>query len=135
MKALSIRQPWAWLLIHGTKDIENRDWWTSVRGQVAIHAAKGMTRFEYEDAVDFVRRFDPNLAECIPLPKELERGAIIGTMVIRDCVSSSKTPWFQGRYGFVMDTPEPWDAFPCSGALGFWEVPENAFEPEPGGAA
>jgi len=32
MKALSIRQPYAWLIIHGYKDIENRTWGTRVRG-------------------------------------------------------------------------------------------------------
>nr|WP_294560249.1 ASCH domain-containing protein [uncultured Rhodopila sp.] len=130
MKAITVRQPWAWLLIQGTKDIENRDWPTNVRGQVAIHAAKGMTRFEYEDAWEFVAHFDPLLAWQMPLPKELVRGAIIGTMILRDCVTSSKSPWFQGRYGFVLDTPEPWDSYPISGQLGFWEVPESAFEVE-----
>ena len=28
MKALSIRQPWAWAILHAGKDIENRDWRT-----------------------------------------------------------------------------------------------------------
>ena len=50
MKALTVKQPWAWLLIHGTKDIENRNWPTSLRGEIAIHAAKGMPRGEYADA-------------------------------------------------------------------------------------
>ena len=53
MKALSIRQPWAWLIIHGGKDIENRCWPTKFRGRMLIHAAKGMTRAEHEDAIDF----------------------------------------------------------------------------------
>ena len=43
MKALSIRQPWAWLIVNGHKDIENRSWPTRFRGPVLIHAAKGMT--------------------------------------------------------------------------------------------
>ena len=34
MKALSIRQPWSWLILHGGKDIENRSWRTNVRGPV-----------------------------------------------------------------------------------------------------
>jgi hypothetical protein len=49
MKALSIRQPWAWLILHAGKDIENRDWPTRFRGRFLIHAAKGMTRDEYEN--------------------------------------------------------------------------------------
>jgi hypothetical protein len=47
MKALSIRQPWAWLIVNGYKDIENRSWATKFRGPVLIHAAKGMTGAEY----------------------------------------------------------------------------------------
>jgi hypothetical protein len=46
--ALSIRQPWAWLILHAGKDIENRDWPTKYRGPFLIHASKGMTRDEYE---------------------------------------------------------------------------------------
>jgi hypothetical protein len=52
MKALSIRQPWAWLIVKGYKDIENRTWATKLRGRVFVHASKGMTRAEYEDAAD-----------------------------------------------------------------------------------
>jgi len=32
VKCLSIRQPWAWLIIHGGKDVENRTWWTDYPG-------------------------------------------------------------------------------------------------------
>jgi hypothetical protein len=39
MKALSIRQPWAWLIIAGIKDIENRRWATNHRGPILVHAA------------------------------------------------------------------------------------------------
>ena len=34
MRALSIKQPWSWLIVHGHKDIENRDWSTQLRGRV-----------------------------------------------------------------------------------------------------
>ncbi len=40
MKALSIRQPWAWLIANGYKDIENRSWRTNFRGEFLIHAGK-----------------------------------------------------------------------------------------------
>jgi hypothetical protein len=39
VKALSIRQPWVWAIVHAGKDIENRTWWTPYRGPVLIHAA------------------------------------------------------------------------------------------------
>ena len=38
MKALSIKQPWAWLIVNGFKDIENRTWRTKIRGEFLIHA-------------------------------------------------------------------------------------------------
>ena len=121
VKALSIRQPWAWLIINGNKSIENRDWRSSYAGPLAIHAAKGMTRAEYLDAVDFVYSFDPELAERIPKPDQLVRGAIIGTVLMSSCVAYSMSPWFRGRYGFVLLTPEPCDPVPINGALGLWD--------------
>src|SRR5688572_4676832 len=54
MKALSLRQPWAWAVVHGGKRVENRGWTTDYRGPLLIHASTGMTRGEYEDAVAFM---------------------------------------------------------------------------------
>jgi len=121
MKAISVRQPWAWLLIHGGKDIENRDWPTGFRGRIAIHAAKGMTVQEWQDAADFVADFDEHLANRIPGPHVLVRGAIIGTMELQNCVARSYSPWFQGKYGFMLSDPQPCDPIPIKGALGLWE--------------
>jgi len=50
MRCLTVRNPWALAIFLG-KDIENRDWPTNVRGTVAIHAASGMTKREYEDSI------------------------------------------------------------------------------------
>ena len=41
--ALSVRQPWAALLVAGRKTVEVRTWSTAVRGRVFIHAARGAT--------------------------------------------------------------------------------------------
>lgn len=79
MPALSIRQPWAWLIIHG-KDIENRDWYTRFRGRCFVHAAKGCTKDEYEDAAYFAKK----LGIEVPPLKDLERGGIVGTVEISD---------------------------------------------------
>ena len=40
MKALSIRQPWAWLIVAGYKDVENRTWATDFRGRIYVHAGQ-----------------------------------------------------------------------------------------------
>lgn len=122
MKALSIRQPWAWLILHGGKDIENREWGTLYRGELAIQAAKGMTIDEYQDAVEFVASFHPELAARIPAPGQLVRGAIVGTVQMLDCVTEHHSSWFQGRYGLVLREPQAWHRpLPARGALGLWE--------------
>ena len=67
MLALSIRQPWASLILKAGKNIENRDWPTKYRGRILIHAAKGMTRGEHEDAIHFAVeaiKADPRNAEA-----------------------------------------------------------------------
>jgi hypothetical protein len=39
-RAISIRLPWAWLIVNGFKDVENRSWRTRHRGTILIHASK-----------------------------------------------------------------------------------------------
>lgn len=135
MLALSIRQPWASLILKAGKDIENRSWATKVRGRVLIHAAMGMTRSEHEDAIDFAVsaiRADPRNADATKTRTlrelgfafdDLERGGIIGSVEIVDCVSSSASPWFMGKYGFVLRDPQPLVFTPWKGRLGFFDVP------------
>ena len=133
MKAISIRQPWAWAIIHAGKDIENRDWSTRFRGRVLIHASKGMTRDEYDDANWFIQRaagpIDRDwLAKWLGVtaaPVLLERGGIIGSVEIIDCVENSESPWFMGRYGFVLRDPHPIPFIPYKGQLGFFDVPDS----------
>lgn len=131
--ALSIRQPWAWAIVHAGKDMENRDWPTRFRGRVCIHAAKGMTRGEYDDANCFIQSvLGPRdndwlmrwLGVCAA-PDRLERGGIIGVAEIVDCVSYSDSPWFFGHYGFVLRNAQPVDFIPVKGALGFFDWRAN----------
>lgn len=119
MRALSIRQPWAWLIVHGHKGIENRNWATRYRGPIAIHASKGMTRDEYEEANSLAKSLGVELPEL----KSLERGGIVGHANIVDCVSESDSDWFFGKYGFVLAAARPVQFQPLKGRLGFFEAP------------
>lgn len=123
MKTLSIRQPWAWLIIHGGKDIENRSWPTCFRGRFLVHAAKGMTRAEYEDARDTAMHINPAIQ--LPAFEELARGGIVGSVELTDCIDDSASPWFFGKFGFVLRNPEPLRFSPMSGRLGFFDVQEG----------
>jgi hypothetical protein len=118
--ALSIRQPWAWLILHAGKDVENRGWATRYRGPILVHAAKGCTRAEYEHAVAFALRVNPAIEGRIPALGDIERGGIVGMATLTDCVDSSKSPWFFGPCGFVLANAQPLDFFPCKGSLGLF---------------
>jgi hypothetical protein len=124
MKALSIRQPWAWLIVNGYKDIENRSWPTRYRGDVLVHASKGMTREEYYDVEEMLRLSAVLSDLSVPLPafEALERGGIVGKVTITGCITASKSPWFFGKYGFCLLGAKPLPFAPVKGALGFFEV-------------
>lgn len=124
MKAISIRQPWAWMILHGGKDIENREWFTNVRGRVLVHASKGMTHAEWEDAWEFASGSgaSPKALEARLTFDNIERGGIVGSVEIVDCVTISRSRWFCGRYGFVLRNPIVLPFRPCQGALGFFEA-------------
>ena len=128
LPCISIRQPWAWLILHGGKDIENRNWPTRFRGRVLVHAAKGMTRDEHENAAYFAYQ---RTGLAIPRLGELQRGGIVGTVEIVDCVQRSSSPWFVGDYGFVLRNPRPLPFVPWKGALGIFGVPASALPAEP----
>jgi hypothetical protein len=40
VRVVTIRQPWAWAIVYGGKDVENRRWRTSYRGPLLIHAGQ-----------------------------------------------------------------------------------------------
>lgn len=121
--ALSIRQPWAHLIIHAGKNIENREWRTRVRGRVLIHASSIMTRADYEAAVINCSGLpDGVLPSNFVFPKfaELPMGGIVGFMSIEDCVSDHPSPWFGGPWGFVIGGAGELPFQPCKGKLKFF---------------
>lgn len=125
MRALSIRQPWVWHILNSGKDIENRDWPTRFRGRVLIHASQGMTRAEYEYGQDPLWAHAGQTIDLPPID-QLQRGGIVGSMEIVDCVAVSDSPWFFGRFGFVLRDPLPLPFVPWNGQLGFFDVPASA---------
>ncbi len=148
MKALSIKQPWASLIVGGApimekepspehpesysivwkgkvllKDIENRNWSTNFRGRIYIHAAKRDAAFD--DTFKFLCErigLSPVVA-LMAFSKRLPRGAIIGEVDIVDCVTKSKSRWFVGKFGLVLRNPVVYKTIiPYRGQPGFFEV-------------
>ena len=120
LRALSIRQPWAWLIVNGHKDIENRTWPTRFRGQVYIHAGRGVVPDDFPEQREYLRW------SGIVLPSDMPRGAIVGEATIVDCVDASDSPWFCGPYGFVLSDPVAYsEPIPYRGRLGFFQVDDG----------
>src|SRR4051812_3331538 len=116
MKALSIRQPWAYLITHGLKPVENRTWTTKVRGEILIHASKSFDKA----GCKWVRESFPEIV--LPLPHEFERGGIVGVANLYAVATASSSPWFSGPFGFCFDKAKPLPFQPVAGRLGFFEV-------------
>ena len=120
--ALSVRQPWAWAIVHGHKPVENRDWrrpnpGLAFRGNFAIHASKGMTRLEYQDAAGFME----DLGIICPEARDLPRGGIVGSATLVDIVKDLDSPWFFGRLGLVLRDATTCPFVGCDGMLGFFD--------------
>lgn len=127
--ALSVRQPWAWAIIHAGKPVENRKWkkgnpGLKFRGPCCIHASKGMTRAEYEDASEFMA----SIGITCPPANELQRGGIVGVVNIIDIVTELNSPWFFGPTGLLLKDARAVDFIPAGGQLGFfkWKRDETA---------
>ena len=126
MKALTIKQPWAQLIIEGYKKYEFRSWKTKYRGKILIHAGMSLERA-------MANRFkDYNL--------EYTNGAIIGEAVIEDCILVDEefneklkniNPLVYGhnhinnyawKLGNIIKYEKP---IPVKGQLGLWNYKEN----------
>ena len=134
MKVLSVRQPWAYLIVAGYKDIENRKWYTNHRGPLLIHASKGV------DPDDFMPKQRAYIESAgIVIPEDLPRGAIVGSVNLTAVRWSSQgydgasrfytapdnysNPWFEGPYGFEMaDAVQFHQPIPYRGSLGIREA-------------
>lgn len=125
MKTLTIKQPFATLIVEGLKEYEFRTWKTNYRGEVLIHAGKGvdkkaMKKYEY-------------------LGLEYPKGCIIGKATITDCIKIDDNArkilkeknsviysnivedknW--NGYGFKLENVEKLENIEVCGKLSFWE--------------
>lgn len=136
MKALSIKQPWASLISHGIKDIENRTWKTHFRGRIYIHASsisKGMLGLLNKKQVEYIRSKSE-------LDFDFPTSAIIGEVDIVDCVINHESIWAEKTcqslltdeyiekpiYNWVLANPVLYEKpiLKVKGKLSFWEPDE-----------
>jgi len=130
MKALSLRQPWAWLVVNGHKDIENRTWALpknfTVPQRVYIHAGKSFDdTIRGLDAEWIMGRLSTSAVEAMAIAR-FHRGAIIGEVTILGCVDGleeAHSRWYAGPYGFLLNDAKAYEApIPYKGMLGLFNV-------------
>lgn len=137
MKALTVKNPYAWSIINGGKDVENRTQPTHYRGALYIHTAKRPDDAGLHDDV-FLKAWAaaPKFAR-----RELElQGYVTGTVDVTGCHPSTEcvraaadggghcSPWARpGHYHWTLANPRPLACpFPEQGKLGLWTLLENA---------
>jgi hypothetical protein len=113
-KVLTVRQPWAHLIIAGIKPVENRSWKTDYRGLLLIHAGLGYDPWDAE--LEYHHGIKRGL---------LTYGAVIGSVELVDIVTEHSSPFFVGPYGWVLENPRPIDPVPLRGQLRIFNAKLN----------
>lgn len=132
LRILTVRQPWAWAIIHGGKDVENRtrNVAGTYCGPVAIHVAGKYA--EYVDSIaldDATERWhDAPGADCNHHPWKANVGRIIGVVDLVDVHRADRcsdvpphcSPWAEpGAHHLILANPRPLaEPIPYRGALG-----------------
>jgi hypothetical protein len=104
------------LIVSGIKDIENRNWLTNYRDQLYIHASKRLDVLW----ADLLSRLHLELKDRINTFMYFT-GGLIGYVNLVDCVTNHPSEWFHGKYGFVLNRPQPIDFYPMKGQLSIFD--------------
>lgn len=115
MKVITIQQPWAWAIVSGYKDIENRSWTTDYRGKLAIHAGISKKSLSFLEIVKNRTKVNN--------PK-LKFGVIIGLVDLIDIVENHQSIWaIEGQYHWILANPiEINSGEIIKGKLGLWNI-------------
>ena len=107
-KAISIKQPWGYLIASGVKDIENRTWKTKFRGRILLHSGAKVDNRQMIElfTVDQWYSFFPSDKTEYMLERKWQTSAIIGSVEIVDCVQNHPSIWAEeGVWNWVLANP------------------------------
>ena len=112
MRAITIRQPWAELIVRGDKDVENRSWRTRHRGPLLIHAGARAHR---------------GLLGQHGVSDDAVRSAIIGVVDVVDCTQDRTSAWHvEGAWGWYLARAKRFKKpIPMKGRRGLFDVPDR----------
>lgn len=127
--ALSVHQPWGWLICSGEKKIENRSWTTPYRGPLLIHASKSL------ETINDIRLYQRSIAKQVEgIPDALVRGAIIGLAYLADCQlydeKKHKSAYAGGPFCWLLQHSVAFrDPIEYKGNVGLFQVPLSLIVP------
>ncbi len=149
VKAISIRQPWAWLITHPQtlrdcklpiKDLENRDWTPGYRGPLYIQAGTAVDGSLFDpksgklETWYWERKFSTaGQALYAAMPKHKDdypRRAIVGQATLTDVVTASRNPWFNGPYGLVLADAQTITPISYPGSFKIFDIPATVLGAE-----
>lgn len=120
MKAVSVRQPWAWAILAGEILYLPRARRVDYRGPLLIHVA------QRDDQHGYFTLLNRGLA----IPKRLPHGGFVGRAQLLFCVTR-RTAWQHDAryittpYAWILGSPEAFPLVPASGRLGLWDVDDQ----------
>jgi activating signal cointegrator 1 len=137
MKAITICQPYAHLIVSGAKRVENRTWPTSYRGLIYIHAGKSRLWLDLDDTESLI-----DSSYNIPIA-DMAFGAVVAVAKLVDCVKfvdievgnyNKKYPWLydhqhaSGPWCWILDSVSPVGPWPYRGAQGLFEIKDDELD-------
>lgn len=125
MKTITIKQPFASLIVSGLKEYEFRTWKTSYRGEILIHAGKGIDK-------DAMKKFESlnldyptgciiakaNLTDCVPITEAAKKELREKNFLVYSGTTENQD-W--NGYGFKLENVETIEPIFVNGMLGLWE--------------
>lgn len=125
MKAISVKQPWAWAIAEGYKTIETRVWSTTHRGDLLIVASLKPDQLVLD-------AFTEEFGYAV-LARQLEYGKALCTARLIDCRPMTKADEeaarcdvYDGAFSWVLEDVRKIKPFPVKGRLGLYEVDYEA---------
>lgn len=124
MKVLSIKEPWASLIMNGTKKIETRSWKTKYRGEIYIHASLSKTKITKPEVYELIKDMNfkcgyiickCNLVDCIYMTDEY-----VNDMKINHYEEYICGHYEVGRYAWIVEDVRVIEPIEAKGKLGLW---------------
>ena len=125
MKVLSIREPWASIIINGYKEYEFRSWKTNYRGKILIHASKNIEKENVERFKELNLNYkqgfiigEAELVDCIPVTKEFENDLINKNELVYGATKN------RAGYAWKLKNIKKINPIQAKGQLGIWNYDE-----------